>query len=401
MAKKINSPKARVDNNNQDKNELILSIEYQQPKLIWRIIITVLSLFLISILALIIFAYIKTNRLINDFTSSAAISRQEFFETSKSSLDSFQNNINHFAELPKKHNILILGTDQVKGREAEPELTDTILLLQIDAETERVKMLSLPRDLYDEAYQTKINALYQYGQERYPNEPERFPAEVVSAMTGVEIDYSMVLNINDLEQLIDILGGIEVDVPAAFTDSLFPRENVDIKNETDPAVLYKEISFSAGPQEMSGQTALEYMRSRHAEGDQGTDLARSQRQQLIITAMANKAKTTMDAKKLGQLYRFYLDNFAQYLSLTEIIEILTPLIVENNEFNLAELEFNSFQLTVYPENESGLIYQPPTRLTEGIWTYQIRDNTKFKEFFSEIFAKNNQTQSNSETTQEQ
>jgi anionic cell wall polymer biosynthesis LytR-Cps2A-Psr (LCP) family protein len=63
---------------------------------------------------------------------------------------------------------------------------------------------------------------------------------------------------------------------------------------------YQTISFKAGPQTMNGTTALEFVRSRHAAGIEGTDLAREARQQLVIDAIKNKLidkKTFEDPKK--------------------------------------------------------------------------------------------------------
>lgn len=377
---------AKNSNSSATDKELVLSFEYRRPSLFWRLILIFVGIFLIAGLAAFIWFYLKFSHYLQDFSQAAKISQEEILNTAQNSLNRFKYNYNHLDQLPKQSNFLLLGTDQVSGREGEPELTDTILLLQLDTQAQLLKTLALPRDLYNQPYQTKINALYQYGKERYPEEPERFPTEVIAEMTGVQIDHSVVLNINDLEELIDILGGIEVDVPVAFTDPQFPRENVDVSQERDPAVLYKEVSFALGPQHMDGQRALEYMRSRHAEGDEGTDLARSQRQQLVIAAMLDKLEETRSATTLGKLYRFYLDHFANYLSLEEIIDLLTPAVVVNQEWRSPSFTLQNQQLSIYPEQEDGLLLQPPTWQTQGLWVYQIRDQEKFSNYLQSIFA---------------
>jgi LCP family protein required for cell wall assembly len=103
----------------------------------------------------------------------------------------------------------------------------------------------------------------------------------LSHLLGIPIDYFVGLDFTAFDQGVDAMGGIDVDVPVSFVDPQYPSCDAN----TCP---YETISFKAGEQHMDGAIALEYARSRHGDNGQGTDFARSQRQQQILTAIKAK-----------------------------------------------------------------------------------------------------------------
>jgi len=366
-------------------SDLLVTLEYQKPKLFLRIILWILGVLFLSFIALFVYLNILSNRFIKTFTQAAGVDKEEFLTTSTNFLNQLQQNYEQVQDLPQKYNFLILGTDKLSGREGNPELTDTILLVQLDFQNGQIKTLSLPRDLYHEDYQTRINALYFYGQEKYPEEPDKFPREVLEQMTGLKIDQSLVLSIEDLGELIDLVDGIEIDVPVAFSDPSFPVPGVDVSQVSDPKILYKEISFAVGQQEMDAQKALEYVRSRYSEGDEGTDEARAMRQQLVLEALFKKILSLRSPEKLGQLYRFYLDRFAKYLSLEEINPLASSYLAYLEKNSTGALNFKKHQLSIYPADQEGVIYNPPLWQTKQQWLYKIKDQDKFYENIQAIF----------------
>lgn len=369
----------------KSKKELVVKLEYHKPNLFWRVLLICIAIIFFAIVGVITYSIVKTNQAIARFTAAAGISRDEFLTTSQNSLERFETDYQNITSLHRQTTFLLLGTDQVSGREGLPELTDTLLLAQVNADTNTIDFLSIPRDLYNDAYKTRLNALYEYGKERYPDEPERFTREVITDMTGIEINKTFVININNLEQLINAIGGIDINVPVGFMDTEFPREGVDVTVERDPKVLYETVTFQPGLQHMDGETALKYMRSRHASGEEGTDLARSHRQQLVVEALLEQLKNQFSLEKLGKLYRYYLDNFSNTISLNELIDLVTPILVKNNEIVMPNFSFQSHQLPIYPTDENGIIYNPPTSQTQGQWVYKVRDTEKFAQFFQSIF----------------
>lgn len=315
-------------------------------------------------------AYWFANRQLNTFTQTAGISRDQLWSTVRSGLQSTPTHTNY------RKNFLLLGLDSLATRGDVPPLTDTMMLISLNLQTGEIITLSLPRDLWSGAYQTRLNALYAYGQERYPDEPARFPREVISDITGVPIHHTLTLTFDDVSELITMVGGIEVDVPQGFVDEEFPRTNVDVTIERDPAKLYERVEFMSGPQTMNGDLALKYIRSRHSEGDEGTDLARSQRQQLVIQALLKKASdpaVILDPVQLGKLYRFYLDTFGANFSPQEALGTL-KMWGESD----SSITFTNERLGVYPDDPMGELIHPQPRLYQGQWIYLPRDPQEFQ-----------------------
>lgn len=367
-----------------DKN-LVLTLEYKKPKLFLKIILSILAVFFLAIISLFIYLGIKSNKFIQSFADSAKISKEETLDTLSSTLNQFQTDYEKIDQLPKKYNFLVLGTDKLSGRDGDPELTDSIMLLQADFTNGKIKTLSLPRDLYINDYQTKINALYFYGKDKYPDNPERFPKEIIEKLGNLKIDYTIVIGIEDLEKIINLVDGIDINVPTAFTDPLFPVQGIDVSKVSDPKILYEEISFAEGQQHMDGLTALKYMRSRHSGDDQGTDDARAERQQLVIQALFNKLLTIKNPQTLGKLYRFYLDEYSKSISisaLTQMAVVFTDYLSQNQN---NQLSFEKHQLTIYPDDQNGVIFNPPLWQSKQQWIYQIKDLNKFTESINVIF----------------
>lgn len=181
--------------------------------------------------------------------------------------------------LPRTLNILLLGTDARNGDTAATR-TDALVLVHIDRERQTASMLSLPRDLwvdYSGGGEGRINAAYPLGESRFG--PGGGPAMIkatVGELLDLEIDYFVMVNFEGFRTLIDRIGGITVDVPYAIDDPAYPTED------------YKTIaiSFRPGPQRMSGQRALMYARTRHADSDFG----RNQRQQQVLLAIFDRVR---------------------------------------------------------------------------------------------------------------
>ena len=135
---------------------------------------------------------------------------------------------------------------------------------------------------------------------------------------------------------------------------------------------------------MDSSTALKYMRSRYSEGDEGTDEARAYRQQLVLESLFAQLLTIREPQKLGQLYRFYLDYFASSLPLENIIQISTVFIDYMSQKDV-NITFEKHQLSIYPEDENGVIYNPPLWQSKQQWIYKIKDQIKFTESINAIF----------------
>jgi anionic cell wall polymer biosynthesis LytR-Cps2A-Psr (LCP) family protein len=196
-------------------------------------------------------------------------------------------------------NILILGKGG-EGHEA-PDLTDTIIVVSVDNVAKRISTLSLPRDIWIPELRIKLNSAYYWGNILQPAEVETekgggivLAKSTVEQLIGQPIQYAAVLDFNAFVEVIDVLEGVEVDVEHSFTDEWFPipgRENDLCDGDREYRCRYETITFEKGLQYMDGTTALKFVRSRRAEGENGTDFARGERQQRVISAIKNKILT--------------------------------------------------------------------------------------------------------------
>lgn len=215
----------------------------------------------------------------------------------KSGADYYAGILGDFIKTPEgkieadggKTNLLLLG----KGGEGHdaPELTDTIILASVKHDTNKITFISLPRDIWIKEYRAKLNSIYYWGERREDTSSIDFVTKVVQEKLGQPIHYAVVVDFVAFKDVIDIIGGIEVDVENGFVDERYPipgRENDLCGGDPEYNCRYETISFEQGVQHMDGERALKFVRSRHAEGDEGTDFARSARQQKVIAAVKDK-----------------------------------------------------------------------------------------------------------------
>lgn len=205
-------------------------------------------------------------------------------------------------------NFLILG---IAGGDHEgPDLTDTMIFFSVDESKKDALFLALPRDLWVPSLQDRLNSAYHYGLEKADTPGGLLLAKsAVSEIIGQQVDYAFVFDFSLFGKIIDTLGGIDVNVERPFDDYLYPVSGKEadtcglsvseaaakaavLSNDADAAKAfpcrYEHLRFVAGVQRMNAETALKFIRSRHAIGDEGTDFARSRRQELVISAIKNR-----------------------------------------------------------------------------------------------------------------
>lgn len=256
-------------------------------------------------------------------------------------------------ETDGRTNILLLGLDRRAAMANQSVLTDTLLFVSIGRVENNVAMISLPRDLWVSVdgqggeYYTKINAVYA-------SEGIDDLVSVAEDVLGMPIHYYSIIDFNLFKDSINILGGVEVDVERAFDDFYYPVEGKE--NDPDLNARYETVHFNAGVQKMDGETALKYVRSRHGNNDEGTDFARSKRQQKVIMAIKDKAlslQTLINIGKLKELYDAYSSNVETNIAFDEI-----------QSFYLLsqQINFNSVRSIVLDDrsgaDEGGLLYHP-------------------------------------------
>jgi len=213
-------------------------------------------------------------------------------------------------------------------------LTDTIIIASIhpgeEGEDTSVTLLSVPRDLWVEVPGVpgfrKINEAYKWGELREEGSGAEVLSEVLEKWTGVQIDYYLVGNFDAFKDAIDIVGGVDVYVDNAFTDYTYPDYN---KGYLPPVV------FEVGWEHMEGERALQYARSRHGNNGEGSDFARSRRQQKILIALKEKLRElnyVIDLSIIKKLAQSLVGNFGTDMQAWEMKRVydLTKAVPDEN-----------------------------------------------------------------------
>ena len=224
-------------------------------------------------------------------------------------------------------NILLMGRGG--GTHEAPDLTDTLMVASVDPVNNTATLLSLPRDLWvnvPEHGVMKLNAAWQSGAYRklgkqINNTTDSKAIEAgyksldktVQEVTGLEIDYHILVNFQAFKQAIDTVGGVTVNVPADLVDPTMAWEN-----KNDPVLA------RAGPQTFDGYKALMYSRSRETS----SDFARGERQRSVLVALKSKivSKGTLsNPAKLSRLSKAFGDNVQTDLSMKNASRLYTIL----------------------------------------------------------------------------
>lgn len=178
-------------------------------------------------------------------------------------------------------NILFVGLD-TRGNGGLLN-TDSIIIASYDYKNNNVILLSIPRDFHVEVGEnvnwfSRINSIYSSNEQKEEGTGMKELTKTVEKIIGEEIQYYAVVDFNAFTEIIDAVGGININVENSFTDYMYPK-----------GVDYQTVSFKAGPQTMDGETALIYSRSRHSpHNNEGSDFSRAKRQQKVIIAIKDK-----------------------------------------------------------------------------------------------------------------
>lgn len=221
-------------------------------------------------------------------------------------------------ELTRPVNILVLGIKVLTSDLDEPPeedlgyhavvdsfkgLSDSMLLLRFDPSTNKLKVLSIPRDtrtFVEGRGMTKINDANYYGG------PALSAKSVSELMGGVGIDRYVRVNVLGVEKLIDALGGVEVYVPK------------DMKYQDDSQHLY--INLKEGEQHLDGHQALQFLRFRY---DNLGDIGRVQRQQMLIRAFINQVLDVGTLSRIPKLVSIIQSHIDTNLTLEELVALVS------------------------------------------------------------------------------
>ena len=265
-------------------------------------------------------------------------------------------------------NILLLG---IRGEGSDsPNLSDTIIVFSFNHDTKKAAILSVPRDLWVPSIKAKINTAYYYGEEATVGGGIKFAQGAILEDLGLPIHYTAVVNFSLFKQAVDLAGGVDVDVNPGFTDTEFPIPGRE--NALPIASRYETITFPLGLNHLDGDTSLKFVRSRHSVGEEGTDFARSKRQQQVISSLRQKFLTPsflLDRSKVTQLMDIVSKNLKTNIS-ENLYPTLAKLALDSKNNTIKNIA-----LTNTPDDQGiSILFNPPVAKYNNEWVLIPKDN---------------------------
>ncbi len=221
-------------------------------------------------------------------------------------------------KIDKPFTVLIMGVDSDKTDLANTAFNgDALMLMTFNPETLNTTMLSIPRDSYvpiacfKNQLKNKITHAAAYG--------ESCMIDTIENFTGIDIDYYVKINFTGVVNIIDALGGVEVDVPYSFCEQ-------NSKRQFGKHLIYVE----EGKQTLNGEEALALARNRKSHSDicsskwtKGTrnDFVRGQNQQLVLRAILNKMKDVKSLNTIMNILDKVSSSMATNMSTNEILSL--------------------------------------------------------------------------------
>lgn len=200
----------------------------------------------------------------------------------------------------EKYNILLLGEDESE------RLTDVLMIVSCDTKSKTINILQIPRDTYAEYTSSsyrKINAA------RDVLGGGNYLADFLTAHLGISIDGYISVDLDVIAEAVDVLGGVEIDVPMNMTYK-DPYQNLNIE-------------IKKGKQLLDGEKAKQFVRYR--EGYVRGDLGRLDAQKLFVSAFFNRLSQKNDVFTAIQLVSKVFPKTDSNIPLIECVEIISKI----------------------------------------------------------------------------
>lgn len=312
------------------------------------------------IFLLISFAIFSTRVIITDQSATSWISKLPGISQLKSLAESANKDLK--GEDRDRINILLLG---MGGKNHEGgNLTDTIIIASLQPSTQKVALISIPRDLsipVEGMGLKKVNSINAIAEAKNPGSGSIAISQALSDILNIPIDYYFRIDFSGFQKIIDELGGIEVYVENAFDDYSYP---VPGREEAEPyESRFEHLHVEKGLQEMDGSLALKFSRSRHGTNGEGSDFARAKRQQKIIEATKDKlisVSTLFKPKMITNILKTVEEHIDTNLKIWEMIRLWDMFgDVKQDDIANKVLDTSPNGLLVDGRNESGAYILTP------------------------------------------
>lgn len=230
--------------------------------------------------------------------------------------------------------ILIMGIEDYSSG-GHNGRSDTLMVATFNPDDGKMQLLSIPRDtlvdIADRDVKTKINAAYAYG-------GKENTIETVENFLDIPIDYYVTVNFDAFKNIVDVLGGITVNVPFDFTQNSDDR-------------VAEKLEFTEGKMDLDGREALAYARMRLQ--DPMGDLGRNERQKQVVEAVIDELASAKTLLKVDELSKEVGKNIETNLKVSDGLAFYR----KYSDFNSSDI--NTLKLEGTPEYIDGVSYFVP------------------------------------------
>lgn len=237
---------------------------------------------------------------------------------------------------------LFLGIDNDEDRQLQSTRADSIIYATLNPHTHEMNMISIPRDTYVPIVRNgtvirhdRINAAYAIGK-------ESVMVQTIEEWLDVPVHYYATFNFTAFLDVIDALGGIEMDVPVTI-------------NEMDSNDNMGAITLEEGFQSLNGEEALALARTRKIDDD----VARGHRQQQIIEAIISKALNFQSVSKYTSIAETVGSNMRTNMRTSDMRAIAQTGL--NQSF---AVESHVFEWTSFVERDMDLVRIQPDSFSQ-------------------------------------
>ncbi|HNW55536.1 MAG TPA: LCP family protein [bacterium] len=288
-------------------------------------------------------------------------------------------------------NFVLLG---VGGKNHDGgNLADTLIVASFQPSTHKVVMMSVPRDLTVPMTGygwRKINSANSLAEAKESGSGGQATADLVGDILEMPIHYYLRVDFAGFIKMINDMDGIEVEVDNTLDDYSYP-----IMGEEDNPNYYKRyehLHIEAGKQKMDGELALKYARSRHGVGAEGSDFARSKRQQKILEAVKAKlfnASTIFNPKLIMNIIGDAEDHISTNLSSEEFVSLWQL---------IKDVDQNKISSVTIDNSPDGMLQDMVGQDGAYILTPRTGDFSQIISHFNEAFASSTDTTVSTATT---
>ena len=357
--------------NNEYIDEMAAGNTKKQGKKIKKIILFFLIFLVTGIMVF------SNQVLITDQSNSSWFARLPIIKQIRHLAESADRSLK--GEKEDRINILLLamGGSQHEGG----YLTDTIMLTSIEPSTNKVSMISIPRDFtvpIEGMGWRKINNINAFAEMDAKGSGGLAVSQAVSDILNIPIDYYIRVDFEAFINIINHIGGIDVEVENTFDDYSYPVKGMESAENYESR--YEHLHFDQGWQSMDGETALKFARSRHAAGIEGSDFARAKRQQKIMEAVKEKIlgmHILFKPSMISDIINEFHEHITTNLKIWELVKL----------WDMArDIDKNNIINKVLDNSPSGLLYDSISEQGAYILTPRSGDFAEIQYFVNNIFS---------------